>query len=529
MAKRLIGLDIGSWSVKALYTDAKDPSIVGWDTEQIVYPDVRDETAPTNVAVSPPPEAGEIQVDRDEQMDPWASAAATLLERIAGGEDSVAVNLPGTHAVTLHIEVPFAERSKAASVLPHLMTDRLPVPISEVVWDFQIQKRDDTYEAIVGFARKSAVSHFLEQSTLAGYDPARVLVPENALAISLRTSGLTAGAAVLDIGHEHARMVVIDDERIVMSRTIKVAGKSITESIAKMFQLPLNEAERVKHHYAAIVSAAEAPNDQMRLMSDAIVSVTRNLVREVRRSLQGLYAKDRIEVPTLYITGGSASIKGLDTYLEVELGLPVRHLKASTQHSAMAVGLLAAQNDKQSSHVLNLRQGEFAYRGKSAYVRRQLAIFATASVLLLGTLFVVLLLQKLSYEARRDAMRQTLQSQTQALFGQNLTKKKDIERVIGGGDATVTSFVPKISAFELMHLVTTKISPDIELKLERFEVDIDRKVIQIMGETTDAQAVDRIVSDLETIECLKSIKKDKLRVKADGKADFELQISAECS
>jgi len=126
-------------------------------------------------------------------------------------------------------------------------------------------------------------------------------------------------------------------------------------------------------------------------------------------------------------------------------------------------------------------------------------------------------------------MRATLQTQTMSVFGQKLTKKKDIERIIGGGESEIASFVPKISAFELMHMITTKVSPDIEMKLSRFEVDIDRKVIQIMGETTDAQAVDRIVSDLEAIECLKSIKKDKLKVKTDGKADFELQIASECS
>jgi hypothetical protein len=86
-----------------------------------------------------------------------------------------------------------------------------------------------------------------------------------------------------------------------------------------------------------------------------------------------------------------------------------------------------------------------------------------------------------------------------------------------------------MSAFELLYQVTNSVSPEIEMNLTRLEVDIDRKIIQLMGETSDAQAVDQIVSDLERLECLQNIKKDKLRVKNDGKADFELQIASECS
>jgi hypothetical protein len=37
------------------------------------------------------------------------------------------------------------------------------------------------------------------------------------------------------------------------------------------------------------------------------------------------------------------------------------------------------------------------------------------------------------------------------------------------------------------------------------------------------------VSDLEKLECLKSIKKDKLQVRSESEVDFELQIASACS
>jgi hypothetical protein len=38
--------------------------------------------------------------------------------------------------------------------------------------------------------------------------------------------------------------------------------------------------------------------------------------------------------------------------------------------------------------------------------------------------------------------------------------------------------------------------------------------------------VDKLVTDLENIKCLKDIKKDKLQVKSEEEASFELQINS---
>lgn len=527
MSKRLLGLDVGSWSIKVAYLDAKDGGGRGADSETI-----ESESAPSTAATPSPATPGIPDVPGAENSDSLSARALamqTLMARVTSGEDTVATAIPGTDAVTLHIDVPFSEKAKAASVLPHLLMDRLPVGIQEVVWDFQMQNREAQAEALVGFVRRNPLRDFLAENNQAGVDPVRVMLPEHALAVAFKTLHPQETAALIDIGHAHARLIVATPDRIVLARTVMVAGRQITQSISKAFKLPFEEAERIKHQYAAIVSPSDAPNDQMRMMSEAITTPLKGLVREIRRSLQSIYARERIEVPVLYITGGTAQIKGIERLLESELGLPVKRLRLNNDGSAMALGLLSSHEEKIAPRMLNLRQADFAYRGRSEFVRRQMFIFAAAAVFVGLALGAVLMIQKSSYEARRDAMRETLQQRTQAIFGQKLTKKKDIERIVAGEDSTVATFVPQMSAYELMHQVTSKISPDIELKLTRFEVDIDRKVIQIMGETTDAQAVDRIVSDLETIECLKSIKKDKLKVKTDGKADFELQIATECS
>lgn len=556
MSKRLVGLDIGTYSVKAVILDGREYSVLGWDEEKIVsVPEADDtdfENAETQVREAPEAPDGEAHAaeragepsadetiedggDWDADLPDWVSAARRLVDRNGFDEDLVATILPSNQALALQVDVPFADKNKVKSILPNLLTDRLPVNVRDVTFDFRIQGTEAQPRAQVAFAQSKHLSEFLDATDGLGVDPARICVPELVLSLAGYDSidFQDGPVAVLDIGHSHTQVVVFEGREVLMARTMRTAGRDITESIAKAFDIGLDKAEKHKHEFAAIVHDGEAPNEQMRMFSDAIKQALKPLARDLRRSFRGLFARERIEISEVYICGGSAQIKNIDGFLRDELGLPVQRLNLPVMPggapSAVSYALGQTFKDGIKSHVLNLRQGAFAYRGRSSYMRRQLMIVAAVAFATIFVGIVALFLQNEAYEARRDAMRATLQKQTEQVFGEKLTKTSDIKRRLAGEDGAVKGFVPQMSAYELMYMVTSKISSEQDLDLRRFEVDIDRKLIQIMGETTDAQAVDKLVSDLENIECLKSIKKDKLNVGRDGRADFELQISTECS
>lgn len=552
MSKRLVGLDIGTYSVKAVILDGREYDVLEWDEEKIAPapPDGPEssedefeeaETQVREVPDGPDTEKTDQAVeeaggDRAEDGPAWVEAARRLVERNGLDEDLVATILPANQALALQIDVPFADKNKVRSILPNLLTDRLPVNVRDVTFDFRIQGNEEHPRAQVAFAQNAHLASFLDSSNSLGVDPARICVPELLLSIAGYDSldFQDGPVAVLDIGHSHTQVVVFEGRQVHMARTIGVAGRDVTRAIAKAFKISLPEAEKHKHEYAAIVPDSEAPNQQMQLFSKAIREALKPLATDLRRSFRGLYARQRIEIAEVYICGGSSQIGNIDRYLKDELGLPVRRLSLPTgpggAPSAVSYALGQTFKDGIKNHILNLRQGEFAYRGASSYMRRQFAIVAAVVVAMIVIGIAALFLQAQAYEARRDAMRATLQKQTEQLFGEKLTQTSDIQRRLAGEDGAVKGFVPQMSAYELMYLVTSKVSSDQDLNLRRFEVDIDRRLIQIMGETTDAQAVDKLVSDLETIECLKKpIKKDKLNVGRDGRADFELQISTECS
>lgn len=519
MAKRLIAVDCGTWSLKFTAIDLKDGREL--QTDEIRLPDP--------IPTSSEPNAPEAEVE-SEIIDPLVAALQELTAIVApGNDDGWILTMPNSEAMVVTVEVPFPERNKVSSVLPHLLTDRLPLPVSEVVHDFQVQSHDEKHRAVVGFARKSDVQHTLERLKGANIDPNRLAVSEQALAMGAREllRNPELPVAVLDIGHRHARLVVVARDRTLLAHTTLIAGHAITTKIAKAFRAPYDEAERAKHQHGVILRAADA-NPQIQLMHDAVTDALKPLIRDVRRTLQSLFAQDQVEVQGLYLVGGTSRIRGIDAWFTREIGIETQILNTKTT-SIINHALKHGMSEKEGTRLLNLRQGVFAFRGSSPYLRKQALVFGLAAVIMFAMIGASLFLQKQAQEARRDAMKAALMKETDALLGEKLFKRTDIQARLEGGESGVQSFVPKMSAYELMYRITSAISPSTPLTLTRFEVDIDRKIIQIVGETSDAQAVDSIVSDLESLECLQNIKKDKVRVKNDGKADFEIQIASECS
>lgn len=573
--KRIVGVDIGTYAVKVVYLDPKgELSIEGVEYELVGLPKVAqppptpkpvpaaapeetyddEETTGVREVPSAPsadeteenaPELDDEDVEEIEVGPAWHAALTRLANRGALSGEYVVTFVPDGKAMTIQLEVPFAERAKAQSVLPHLMLDRLPLPQSEIVWDFQtypaLSPDAEGARALVGFAKNDDVAETIELLHQASLDPVLLGIPELFLAsIGIRCLGgpLDEPVAFVDLGHETTRVVVVQGYDPLLARTIRSGGRQVTEAIADGFNTPFDEAEKIKHQYGAIVDAQTTPNEQMRALSEAVQGGLRPVIRDLRRSFQGLFAKERIEVGRVFICGGTSQIRNIEKHLSAELGVQVRRLQLPAagisdpaQGSVLPLALAAGMVhniEPVRQRSINLRRGRFAYRGKSSYLRRQMAIFAAAVVLLGAVLVVALLAQKQSYEAQRDAMRSALSKQTKTLFGAELTSKDQIQKAMAGEESQANAFVPKMSAYQLLHELTTNVSKDITMTLDRIEVDADRNLVQVYGETTDAQAVDKIVSDLEQIKCLKEIKKDKLKVR-DDKADFELQISSECS
>jgi type IV pilus assembly protein PilM len=569
MTQKIIGLDVGAYSVKALLIDTRKRGAVLQLLEQrIPAPQA---PAPQIAPAPPAPDALDAvlndavlddaiedasALDADAAPAPvsdvaptpdWARVASDMLVALRAEGDLIGVPMPAHQAMTLQLPSPFPDRSKLAKILPGMLMDRMPLPLDEVTHDFTV--RPDGHGgnvAVVGFGRIADVSALIDALRAVNLDPNCILVPELVLEQTARAVLPTSGTtALLDLGHSGARLVIWHEGRAALSRTMHVGGQHLTAKIAEVFQSSLEDAERVKLAHAAILTPGEEQDASRAALSRALVDGLAPLVRDLRRSLQSLYAKERVEVGQLLLTGGSSRITGLCEHLTEALGIPTARLgadalgradgpeipfearEAIAQRGLVALGVaLSIQSVSARAQTVNLRQGKLAYRGSSPFMRAQLTRLVAAAAVLFVLLLGALGMQYKDRAAQRDAMRAAVIAESKKLFGQPVYTKADVAKRVAGNTAAQTTVAPKMSAYALLFELSDKADPEMKLDLSRVEVDVTRALIQIYGSTSDPQAVDKLVTDLENIKCLKDIKKDKLQVKSEEEASFELQINS---
>jgi len=172
-----------------------------------------------------------------------------------------------------------------------------------------------------------------------------------------RAAGLGAGLPiqdpqahmVVDIGGGTSDIAVTSLAELVSSRSVKVAGDAFDEAIIdhlkKVHNLHIGEqtAERIKMKIGSVVEMNEERTLEVKGRDVSTgrprgCIVHSNEVREVLRGPVGAISRAVIEVleetppelsadlvdSGLVLTGGGALLRGLDLYLEEEVGLPVR-------------------------------------------------------------------------------------------------------------------------------------------------------------------------------------------------------------
>jgi general secretion pathway protein L len=589
MPNEIIGLDFGTYSVKVVRIEGgRQPQIVGYDEERLpsvaeLRPDGLDaddqpagggedekfgpspdefESAETKVQdrddVEGAPDAESAdepeQADEDNDWDTsdetrWGIALERLAERDALGDDAITVAfLPNGQAMSIHQEVPFDDPDKVKNILPHMLDDRLPVETDEVIYDFELIEgtAEEGKEAVIGFARREHVAKLLEELNEHRIDPAVVGVPELLMRYILeRCMPDDSGTyALVDIGHTFTRVLVLHEDEPVIARQVRFGGNDLTEAISRRMEATYEQAENFKENEAAFLTASSAPTDRDRAVDEVLRDAMRPFVRDLRRTFQSLYAKTGIQLDTIFLSGGTSNLDNVDDFLRQEFGVDVRKLPVhqlpgleimpvgppEEAKMATAASLALQQvDDRQGDHLINLRREEFSYRGKSSFIRQTLVKYGAAAAVLFLVLIGVLYTQQVQLEAQRDAMRKALSQQTQELFGEPVMESEELKQRFGGEVTSNTEFIPGMSAYQLMYEITKRISDDVDLSLDRLEVDVERNLIQVYGETTSAQAVDKLEDDIDKLECIQKIKRDELTVRDEDEVDFELNITSGCS
>jgi type IV pilus assembly protein PilM len=230
------------------------------------------------------------------------------------------------------VKLPPVTRDKVLQIVQYEAEQNVPFPIEQVVWDYQLVGGPDGETNVILVAVKTEnITALTDCVQAAGMEPEVVDVAPMAIYNTVRFNypDLTGCTMVLDMGARSSNLIFIEDTRI-FSRSIPVAGNTVTQEIAKEFGIPFEEAEQLKreHGFVALGGVYAVTEDET---ADRVSKIVRHVVTrlhaEVNRSINFYRSQQNGSQPSLVLlTGGSSMIAHTDTFFREKLKVEVAYL-----------------------------------------------------------------------------------------------------------------------------------------------------------------------------------------------------------
>lgn len=244
------------------------------------------------------------------------------------------MSISGQTVFPRFVKLPPVAKDKIHQIVRYEAEQNVPFPIEEVVWDYQLlgdAEAHDEVNVMLVAVKTDNVSKLTDCVVAAGLEPDLVDVAPMALynAVRYNYPDLQGGTLVLDIGARSSNLIFLEEERI-FTRSIPVAGNSITQEIVKELGVEFEDAEKLKreHAFVAFGGVYAGPENET---ADRISKVVRNVVTrlhaEVNRSINFYRSQQGGSPPSLVLlTGGSSTIPHMDTFFREKLKVDVEFL-----------------------------------------------------------------------------------------------------------------------------------------------------------------------------------------------------------
>jgi general secretion pathway protein L len=313
---RILGLDIGSYSLKLVEIDSSSGRVVQY-LEHVFNPDP----------------------GRDRHIEVVDFMRSQLGGTLAGAQ--IVVGLRQNEVTHRRVRFPFRERFKIEKSLAFELEDDMPFSSDNAVFEFKVIGYDGPTADILALAApKATIASTLAGLRDMGVEP-HVLSMEGAALNNLLESWSdlppsldkavepTADApvaeaqAILYLGHSHAVLAVRSDGRWIDLKTFDGGGLEIARSVATAYSLPLAEAiKQVNAKAFVLLSPQGATKDQV-AFSDVFKKALDPLVQNIRLALLDVQSQWGVQINSMHLLGGLTGIRNLHPWLAQNLSLTV--------------------------------------------------------------------------------------------------------------------------------------------------------------------------------------------------------------
>jgi type IV pilus assembly protein PilM len=313
--KSLVGLDIGSSSVKAVEIHLKGRD-KGFELRSL--------------GVAPLPSEAIVQgafLNSSAIVD--AIKEAIDNGRIRGKE--VAAAIAGHSVIVKKVSLPQMTREELEEQIQWEAEQYIPFDVNEVNLDFQIldsSEGEGQMDVLLVAAKKDLIDDYMQVITEAGLVPGVIDIAafavENALELNYEMTPDEA-IAVVNIGAQTVNINIVQNGVPAFTRDITTGGNQYTEEIQKALSISFEEAERIKIGGSSAGDPSEDVVPQE--VETAIRGVNETVIGEITRSIDFFGATSaESRISKVLLSGGGAMISGFAQAFAERSGMDVELL-----------------------------------------------------------------------------------------------------------------------------------------------------------------------------------------------------------
>jgi type IV pilus assembly protein PilM len=307
MAARGLGLDEGSATIKAVEVEKRGATFV-------------------------PVKAVALAAADDGGFDPAALGAALKQAGIKSGD--AVLGLTGKDLVIKYQQVPAVPDFQLRKIVQFELDEIRRQSGDDLAADYNVMQvaADLTSDDIVMLALTREARLAERGAALAGAKlKARHYAP-NAIALyhAFRVFGpaTTGDALLVSFGRGSTDFAVTRDGDLLYARSVNTGGDVLTDALAEQFNVGKPKAESLKRELGDLRprdrrSGLSAQQEKVSYALEGAAGRLFSLVQSTLQLAKGQMQLNQLNVAKVWITGGTAQMKGLDDYLASSLGVPV--------------------------------------------------------------------------------------------------------------------------------------------------------------------------------------------------------------
>jgi len=170
------------------------------------------------------------------------------------------------------IEVPKMSREELAGTMNWEVERHIPFAVSEVVMDYQplveqelLPESQQNMEVLLAVAQEDMINAYLQTIEVAGLRPLALDIEPLAAARALiditaeQSNAYQETIAQVNVGATATDITIIKEGLLAFTRTIPLAGDSLTNAISEGLGRDVNEAERLKREFGTLLVEGAIP------------------------------------------------------------------------------------------------------------------------------------------------------------------------------------------------------------------------------------------------------------------------------